>query len=72
MKGFPQTSGQKNKKRRGNKFLQQQIVDTLSMLLGFYVSRLDHQNIYVETQIQPACIFGSVVDKTKKKSKKTT
>ncbi|KAG5232157.1 DENN domain and WD repeat-containing protein [Salix suchowensis] len=33
---FPQTSGQKNKKRRGNKFLQQQeeLVDTLSMLLG--------------------------------------
>ncbi|KAJ6319336.1 hypothetical protein OIU78_014869 [Salix suchowensis] len=33
--GFPQTSGQKNKKRRGNKFLQQQeeLVDTLSMLL---------------------------------------
>ncbi|KAJ6674465.1 hypothetical protein OIU85_010718 [Salix viminalis] len=33
--GFPQTSGQKNKKRRGNKFLQQQeeLLDTLSMLL---------------------------------------
>ncbi|KAJ6319330.1 hypothetical protein OIU78_014867 [Salix suchowensis] len=37
--GFPQTSGQKNKKRRGNKFLQQQeeLVDTLSMLLGIRV-----------------------------------
>ena len=37
--GFPQTSGHKNKKRRGNKFLQQkkELLNTLSMLLRIFV-----------------------------------
>ena len=39
MIGFPETSGQKNKKTRGKKFLpeQKELLDTLSMLRGICV-----------------------------------